>query len=982
MKTNWRKDHMRRVCFVILCMAGAVGCQRSAEQPKPREVRPPQAAPAAQPPVDTESAPVGAVVIRPMEKMLYDFELPSDIMRWRPNLISKPPYREETKYATKGKYAMCLELDAFQLYPGVILSPPPGSFFNWGFAENLLFDVVSVMEEPFTLYLRVDAAQAGGSTIIRYNTTFSILPGVNHLRVPLKNMKSFDAQLDPARIESFILFANYPNQTLKLYVDYVRLEMGAKTLMPFPNIYLFDFEGPEGTTMQGFSGVKPTNRFVPGAELGFSGTPPVAGKLPYSLDALVDDCVAPEPDTTAQFNVRLTNGRYTVALFLRAADTLDLPSLNWSVKANGTLKLTNTVTAETLYSTQGLYRGYEIDYSPSTDIWEEFVKDHVPVYTFEVDVVDTVLALSFSTCSVHGLVVWPSEHAIWGRNFLSQVQQTRRLSFYRFNYPVKPLNQVTDDPAAPFVLQPVSTLAVVGPDYAVSAARGERNSAAALSISAARGEYEPAALAFRPTVDFTNVRVSVTDLTANLTKRMPASAVDVLLGKLFPRISSGVYSLRPVMLEPIGGQTLQPKVTREFWVEVHVPPNQPPGTYLGTITIEADGRDPIAISLAVNVLPFVLPDVPGKEFALFYGDPNGYKGHYLKFYPTDSQWKAAVALEMQNMREHGINAMSFPQPSITGIAADPGDPHGRAELDFRNPERFLSVARANGQPLDLPVPMFAFYHPQALMNRGLAEFSPEFNAVFIDACRQIVAWAQANSVPVLAYVVDEPREREVNEWNRNFADTMKYLDLFDQVDGARTFIPLMLDTNDGVDYTPIARRLDVVCTHPWESSKGIIAAARELWLYNAGMDRFSYGFHFWKSRANCRAEWAYEWTRMPYNPLDRANATVVYHTPQGQLLSTIQEKWVREGIDDYKYLYLLETTIAAAQAAGRDTTSATALLTQISDQIPQYLQASSETLAFYNGPLNAKLDQWRAAVADEIVKLTTQNVPPINAVNP
>jgi len=520
------------------------------------------------------------------------------------------------------------------------------------------------------------------------------------------------------------------------------------------------------------------------------------------------------------------------------------------------------------------------------------------------------------------------------------------------------------------VMQPVSTLAVVGPDYAIS------NSPAELAISAARGEYEPAALAFRPTVDFPNLRVSVSDLTANQTRRMPASAVDVRLGKLFPQKYGGTYSLRPVMLEQIAGQTLKPKVTREFWVEVHVPADQPPAAYLGTITIDADGRDPITISLAVTVLPFALPDVPDTTFAFFYGDPNGYKGHYLKFYPTDAQWNAAVGLEMRNMREHGINAMTFPQPVITGIA------NGKPVLDFGNCERFISVARANGQPLDRPVPVFAFYHAQALIDMGKKEFSPEFNTLCIDAWRQIVAWAQAKNLPILAYVVDEPREKDINQWNRNFADTMKYLDLFDQVDGARTFIPLMLDSSDGVDYTPIARRLDVVCTHPWKTSKNLIAAARELWLYNTGMDRFSYGFHFWKSRAKGRGEWAYEWTRMPYNPLDPANASVVYHTPQGELLSTIQEKWVREGIDDCKYLRLLEATIAAANAAGRDTTSASVLLNQISGQIPQYLQSTAETLPFYTGPLNAKLDRWRASVAAEIIKLSTQNMPPIDGVNP
>jgi len=961
---------MWRICFAILCL-GAIGCQRTAEQPQPPEVRPPQAAPAAQPPADSESMPVGAAIIRPMERLLYDFELASDLQRWKPNYISKPPYRVQSdRYATKGQHSMCVEMDALQLYPGVTLAPPPGGYFNWASAESVIFDVFSPMDDPFTLHLRVDGAQLGGTTIIRYNISFSIVPGINHLRVPLKNLRSSDTRVDPARITAFILFANYPGKTLRMYLDYVRLEMAAKALLPFPNICLFDFGDSTGTVMHGFSGVEPTQRFIPGATCGFTGTSPVAGKLPYALDPLVDDYVVPAPGTTAQFNVRLTNGRCTVALFLSAFDSLGMPSLGWSVAANGSAKLSHTVTPQNFYSTNGLFRGYEIDYDPSTDVWLEFVKEHVPVRTFDVDVTDNVLAVSFKTCSVHAMVVWPTRHGSWGQNFLAQIQENRRLDFHRFNYPLKALNAAVGEPGAPFAMQPVSTLTVVGPDYAVS------NAPAKLAISAARGEYEPAALAFRPAVEFANLRLSVSDLTANNARRMPASAVDVRLGKLFPTKLDGAYSLRPVMLEAVAGQTLKPEVTREFWVEVRVPPDQQPATYLGTITIEADERDPIAVSLAVTVLPFELPDLPDVAFGFFYGDPNAYEGHYLKLYPTDAQWRKAVGLEMQNLREHGINVMTFPQPVLTGIA------NGKAVLDYRNCERFLSVARANGQPLDRPVPVFAFYHALALINMGKAEFSHEFNALYVAAWRQIVAWAQAKNLPILAYVVDEPREKDINPWNRNFADTMKYLDLLDQVEGVRTFIPLMWDSSDGADYTPIARRLDVVCTHPRETSKNSIAAARELWLYNNGMDRLSYGFYFWKTRAQGRAEWAYEWTHMPYNPLDPDNATVAYHTPQGELLSTIQQKWVREGIDDCRYLRLLETAIADANAAGRDTESASALLGQISRQIPQYLETTSGVLPFHQGPLNAKLDQWRASLAAEIIKLTTQNVPPADGVNP
>ncbi|NQT21743.1 MAG: hypothetical protein HQ592_18705 [Planctomycetes bacterium] len=613
------------------------------------------------------------------------------------------------------------------------------------------------------------------------------------------------------------------------------------------------------------------------------------------------------------------------------------------------------MSAATFYSTRGYYRGYEIDYGPATDVWEEFVKDHVPFYQFLTNVTDGELRVTFKSCAVHAMMIWPAEKSEWGEDLVAQVQQMRRREFYESNFWLKPIGKAAGGPGAA-VLTPVSYLKNISPDFIPPPPAGK----AVCSISAAPGEHEPAALAFRSSVEYSNVTAQMADFAGNA-GTIPASAADVRLAKLFPIGRQGVYELLPLMLEPLHGQTLAPNVTREFWIDVHVPADAAPGDYRGAITLRAENRQPLTVDVKLTVRPFELALDSPVCFAMFYGMPSSFKWHYLHFYKNRAKWEKVIDAEMRNMAEHGFNTLSIWGPKVRSA------PGGGITVDFSDRNRLLELCRKRGLGRRHAVDTRVIDCAHSLIAIGLKEFSPEFNKAYADVCRRTVAWARKNNLPMLLYVVDEPRERDLNWWNRNLSDTLKHLDLLKSIPGARTFIPVMGDKQSGVDYSVLAERLSVIATHPARQSRRLIAKARKLCIYNAGQDRLSWGFYVWKVGACGRREWGYQWIKQPYNPFDPGNDAVAYPSPHG-LLPTIGEKRIREGIDDYKYVYTLEKHMARARAAGVDLASAAALLAKIRNAVPDYLDVREARTR----DLDHELGVWREQVAAEIEDLIYQ----------
>jgi len=893
--------------------------------------------------------------IRRREKLIFDFERAAHAARWRPNRISKSPFQAWNKrFASKGFGSMAFDLDAGQAYPGIKLAAPMGHPFSWPAGANLRFELFNPQDHPITLYLRINSLDDHGRAL-RTTEDFSARPGRNRIRLPLRDFGR--GRLVPARITGLILFAIEPKKTLRFYLDQLRLETAPDIEIPVENTFLFDF-GPKGSpVMPGFVGVSPQDVLSSDKAFGFSTPPARAGTATYEIDSLADDYVHTPHKKRTEFSVRLPNGRYTVGLLLKALDSLDLPVWPWSVLANGKLKKKHGVSALSFYSTKGYYRGFEVDYRPDTDVWEEFAKDNVPFYRFEVAVNDGVLRVTFDSCSAYAMMVWPAEHNDWGERLVRQVHQMRKAEFYEYNFWLQPAAKVSAP--ADVVFAPVSYLRTIGPDYVPA----QQTRPATCSISAAPGEYEPVALVFRAPVEYTNISVRAKDFVGGAGV-IPASAVDIRLAKLFPQGEHGIYELVPRMLEPVAGQTLRPNITREFWVDIHVPEDAAPGDYRGEIRIESESREPLAVGITITVRPFRLPDDVPVSYAMYYGKPSSFKGHYQRFYEGYRKWQKVVDAEMQNMREHGFNTLSIWGPRCFVR-------EGGLELDFAARNRLLKLCRRRGLARRHPVDTRVIDCADSLIRQGLKEFSPEFNKTYLDVCRRVVAWAEKNDLPMLLYVVDEPRETGLNWWNRNLEDTLKYLDLLKSVPNARTYIPVTGDENNRVDYSILADKLDVVATHPTRSCRKLMARAAKLCLYNAGQDRLSWGFYVWKSGAASRREWGYQWVNQPYNPLDPGNWAIAYPSPHG-LLSTVGEKRIREGIDDYRYIHALVTRMAEAKAAGRDVSAASDLLGEIRKALPEYLEPGSERTR----DLDYGLDKWRGRIAAEIEGLALRQDDP------
>ena len=99
------------------------------------------------------------------------------------------------------------------------------------------------------------------------------------------------------------------------------------------------------------------------------------------------------------------------------------------------------------------------------------------------------------------------------------------------------------------------------------------------------------------------------------------------------------------------------------------------------------------------------------------------------------------------------------------------------------------------------------------------EFSPRFIARYVDAAKQIHERFKQAGLVVCMYPVDEPREHNINRWNRNLADTLRYCEIIrNNIPDALIWVDPMRHEEGGVDYLPLLDAVDIISTHPCSKS--------------------------------------------------------------------------------------------------------------------------------------------------------------------
>jgi hypothetical protein len=276
---------------------------------------------------------------------------------------------------------------------------------------------------------------------------------------------------------------------------------------------------------------------------------------------------------------------------------------------------------------------------------------------------------------------------------------------------------------------------------------------------------------------------------------------------------------------------------------------------------------------------------------------------------------------------------------------------------------------------------------------------PDFRESYFKTMNEYKRWTDKFELPLAMEVVDEPREVP-NPWNRTRDDTIRYAEWVKEL-GFTGFVTFTADSNNGKDYTPIVDYIDIVSVHAWKESANLIKMAKEqqkeLWYYNNGMDRFSWGYFVWANQASGRWEWHFSFppddsepslighpnTLEWYTPFtarhDNANYAPFYDRSfKGGMTFRSDFFEVGEGITDYAYLHTLEQAIAK-QGAGKpaEAKAARAFLDSLRKVIPPFVDIKGMTSVDdgalvgkgIDTPLAAMSEPWRVTLAKHLTAL-------------
>ena len=151
--------------------------------------------------------------------VISDFESEADLDRVQWQCHTLCSLSDEN--ATQGNKSLRLELYPSD-YPGIAFQLPT---HNWSGYKMLSLDIYNPQEEMIFLAMRIDDRKEYPSFDDRYNNSFHLKPGMNHLNIPLASMATSGTKrnLNLRNIHRFLIFMAQPQKKYILYIDHVHL---------------------------------------------------------------------------------------------------------------------------------------------------------------------------------------------------------------------------------------------------------------------------------------------------------------------------------------------------------------------------------------------------------------------------------------------------------------------------------------------------------------------------------------------------------------------------------------------------------------------------------------------------------------------------------------------------------------------------------------------------------------------------------------
>ncbi|OGV55233.1 MAG: hypothetical protein A2017_09405 [Lentisphaerae bacterium GWF2_44_16] len=690
----------------------------------------------------------------------------------------------------------------------------------------------------------------------------------------------------------------------------------ANALVKYPGIYCFDFGPAKIETIPGFTKVSANTVYDAGKGYGWTSA---AGMLdcdrrgPGSLRR--DFVVSENTGAMNTFKVKLPSGRYY--LYVLSGDGV-LPSPGCRLNVNG--------------------REFDVPSNDTGDFCPEI---------FACDAGKDGLDISMKGIGIlNSLVIAPIKQ--W-REF-SEIINSITVPDTGFKKDVQPTHrekpQISDaDRKQGYICYVNSLQQRIFPDTTPLPQQVNNT----VEAAATPGEIEAASFAIYGVNDVADLNITLSDLKSETGELFPAKDIDLNVVRCWPQRSghkgnAKTWSVIPELLEPFSAQDVPSGISRQFWLNFNVPENAKPGLYTGSISLKAANTPEKKLALKFKVYPFKLKDPEDYFFAMYYGGREG------SGYCIDPKNKDADMTQLLDMKKHGMNSV------ILTFGAN-WSPEIAERLRYCN--RLLDEAGFPKQPIPI--------HHQ--------EITPELAAQIRDLVKK------ENLREVLFYPVDEP-------FNKKLDRAIEIYKKLKTVPGIRTYstvtqndVDKLGDTLDVRTYTII----DYAKFEPERISEECRKAGKSFWWYsNASREypdavRFKAGYFYWKTNSRGQAYWAYaNFQDDAFNDFDAGSAEhCTVYFKGGKLFSTIQWEEIREGINDFKYIYTLEQLIK--ENIGKkpeECTKARKLLDDIKADtvvdLKEYQKRFGEQIAIHIKSFwgAEKFDTYRKMIAEEIISLS------------
>jgi hypothetical protein len=488
--------------------------------------------------------------------------------------------------------------------------------------------------------------------------------------------------------------------------------------------------------------------------------------------------------------------------------------------------------------------------------------------------------------------------------------------------------------------------------------------APAALLEGARNDFEAVQIIVRPTKLLEGLVVSSGPLTGPNGAKIPADNVSILQVYYHfvhhPTDQTGLREWWPDALPPADKPIdLAPGQNQPLWILVHVPPDAAPGDYAGHVSLTAKGFS-AQVPLRLHVWDFVLPKRNHLETNYGLSIHNIFRYHGLK---TDADKRKVLDLYLQSFAEHRISPYNPTplDPIRVNFLSDQKPP--RVEVDFTAFDRAMAhaIEKYGFTGYRLPIQGMgggSFHRRYPPKIDSFTEEAPEYQAMFSSYVNQLERHLRDKGWLEMAYVYwfDEPAKRDYDF----VADGMRRLKRY--APGLRRM--LTEEPRDNVlaglvdIWCPVSHNYDhdeagkrrvhgerlwwYVCTGPkapyctlfidhpatelriwhwqtWQRSiVGTLVWQSNYWTSNTAFpeqaqnpyeDPMGYVSGYSTPRG-VRRHWGNGDGRFIYPPRaaavpGKSGSEAVIAPP----VSSIRWEMIREGVEDYEYLYLLRELI-------------------------------------------------------------------------